>query len=115
MLDSAFAGAHERHKDEGITMVKVLCIHGVGHEEDTPKPQWQQDWTAAITAGIHDSNAAIDVEVAFVEYDALFEPVLNNLTAADVSRAFYKIFARDHRRRLWWSVRYPQRLLQYLR
>jgi metacaspase-1 len=71
--------------------MKILCVHGVGHDEDKTQLQWQTDWTAAIRAGIQTSNADLDPEIAFAEYDALFQPVLNNLTAGQVADAFYKL------------------------
>jgi hypothetical protein len=72
-------------------MVKILGIHGVGHEEATPSPQWQADWAAAIRAGVRDSNADVQVQIDFVNYDGLFQPVLDNLTASDVAAAFFKL------------------------
>jgi hypothetical protein len=72
-------------------MVKVLCIHGVGHQE--MNPDWPDEWTAAITQGIRQAHpeSEIDVECSFSKYDDLFAPVLAKLSVADVMRAVARL------------------------
>src|SRR5262249_31020485 len=68
-------------------MVRILCVHGVGHQD--VNQGWHQQWTDAITGQIHFWNAAAEVQVDFADYDSLFAQT--SLTPMDIARALGKL------------------------
>jgi hypothetical protein len=50
--------------------LKLLCLHGVGHQEADPTVQ--PAWREAVLAGLRAVNPAVEAEFAFLEYDAHF-------------------------------------------
>jgi hypothetical protein len=60
--------------------MKILAIHGIGHQENfPPPPPWQAGWDEAIKTGVSGASASTPVEIQFPEYDDLLEPVLAEL------------------------------------
>ena len=52
--------------------MKVMCIHGIGHQEER-KDVWREDWVASITKAIDEWDPAIKLEIHQFAYDDLFE------------------------------------------
>jgi metacaspase-1 len=50
--------------------LKVLCVHGIGHQES--HLDWQSKWDAAIKTGIAQWNPEMAVQCEFVAYDDIF-------------------------------------------
>ena len=48
--------------------MKVLAVHGLGHQEKNPE-SWHPQWRAALTEVIHRWNPGIKVDVDFAVYD----------------------------------------------
>ncbi|MBI2924497.1 MAG: caspase family protein [Verrucomicrobia bacterium] len=71
------------------TSLRILCVHGVGHEE--AQPRWMDDWRQAIADGVRQWNAARAVECEFVRYDDLFAAA--PLNPATVAEAIAKLVA----------------------
>ncbi len=69
--------------------VKVLCIHGVGHQEKDTR--WQLRWQALVVEGLQHWHTGIQSEFRFTEYDALFDAT--DLNAATVAEAIIKLSA----------------------
>src|SRR4051812_4597047 len=69
--------------------VRILCVHGVGHEENDPA--FQHTWRNAITAGLATWNRARTFEIEFVAYDDLF--AANPPDAFEVAAAIVKLGA----------------------
>ncbi len=69
--------------------IRVLAVHGIGHQE-ARKPQWQPAWEGAIADGIRAWDPAATVEVAFFDYDGVFatEP----MDPLVVARAMKELF-----------------------
>jgi hypothetical protein len=72
-------------------MVKVLCVHGVGHQE--ANLAWQTDWKQVIQQQLTDTHPAdgVAAEFRFTSYDDYFAPAVGNLSALDVARAVVKL------------------------
>ncbi len=51
--------------------IRVLAIHGIGHQE-ARKPQWQPQWERAIRDGILAWAPGAEVDVGFFDFDDLF-------------------------------------------
>ncbi len=71
--------------------MKLLAIHGIGHHDLPNRSVWQTAWTQAIKDGIGQSAPAEPVDVAFLEYDDLFETYLKNLGAAEFAKAAWNL------------------------
>ncbi len=69
--------------------LRVLCVHGVGHEE--ADPQFVPKWTRAITDGLGawDPRAAAEVQLEFLGFDDLFDHA--PLNAATFAAAFTRL------------------------
>ena len=61
--------------------MKVMCIHGIGHQEER-KDTWQNDWVPAITKAVREWSPGAEIEIHQFAYDDLFE-------AADSSSLVY--------------------------
>ncbi len=61
--------------------MKVLCIHGIGHQEER-KEAWENDWVPAITKAVREWSPGAQIEIRQFAYDDLFE-------AADSSSFVY--------------------------
>jgi hypothetical protein len=70
-----------------ILMVRILCVHGVGHQDTNQ--DWHPQWEDAIKSEIQFWNASAEVEVEFSDYDGLFNEA--SLSAADIARALGKL------------------------
>lgn len=53
-----------------MSTLKVLCVHGIGHQEFDVG--WQSKWKRSIKAGIAQWNPEMAVKTDFVAYDDLF-------------------------------------------
>jgi hypothetical protein len=51
--------------------VRVLAVHGVGHQEKDRG--WQATWSAAVRRGLERWDPSVEVAVRYLEYDAIFE------------------------------------------
>jgi hypothetical protein len=69
--------------------MKVLCIHGVGHQEVSL--DWQQAWRDAVAQGLQATRPSLqlnkDTDIQFSNYDDLFDEEVNNLSPAEILRA----------------------------
>jgi hypothetical protein len=72
-------------------VVKILCVHGVGHQEASTA--WQAIWEDVIQQQLNDAHpeGGVNAEFRFTAYDDLFAPVLANLSARDVALAVVKL------------------------
>ena len=61
--------------------MKVLCIHGIGHQEER-KDTWENDWVPAMTKAVREWSPGAQIEIRQFAYDDLFE-------AADSSSFIY--------------------------
>ena len=61
--------------------MKVMCVHGIGHQEER-KDTWEKDWVPSITKAIGEWNPTAKIEIRQFAYDDLFE-------AADSSSSIY--------------------------
>ena len=48
--------------------MKILAVHGLGHQEKNPE-SWHPQWRAALKEVINRWNPAVDVQVEFAKYD----------------------------------------------
>ena len=65
--------------------MKILLVHGVGHQERPDKAPWKQQWEEAITAGIQYFDHCLTPTYDYLDYDELFSGkinLLNDLGAA---------------------------------
>jgi hypothetical protein len=69
--------------------LKILCVHGVGHQEKDPA--FERAWAEAIAAGLRPWSLARPFEVQFVAYDRLFAQA--PLGAIDLAEAVFKLTA----------------------
>jgi predicted alpha/beta hydrolase family esterase len=69
--------------------IRVLCVHGVGHQEQDTA--WQQQWKRIIADGIGRWQADTRAECRFTNYDHLFDDA--KLTAAIVAEAIFRLSA----------------------
>ena len=51
--------------------MKILCIHGIGHQEE--RTHWRDDWKQTITERVREWDATEKIEIVQFEYDALLE------------------------------------------
>jgi hypothetical protein len=71
--------------------VRVLCIHGIGHQKATAGV-WQPLWTQAIASGLHTADpGGAEPTVEFFEYDDEFEAPLARWSYADFARALWNL------------------------
>jgi hypothetical protein len=81
-------GARAVRRAPGLAgSLKILCIHGVGHEE--ADPDFQAGWKMAIASGVMRWNPDRLIEVQFVNYDDLFAAA--PLSIADTVQAVAKL------------------------
>lgn len=52
-------------------MKKILCVHGIGHEEQ--QGGFEAAWRQALAEAIAAVQPKARVEVSFLRYDALFD------------------------------------------
>jgi hypothetical protein len=69
--------------------LKVLCVHGVGHQEKDPA--FEGGWREAISAGVRQWSLSRPIEIQFVAYDHLFAKA--SLSAVDLAEAVFKLTA----------------------
>lgn len=69
--------------------LRILCVHGVGHQEGDP--QFESGWRAAISQGVNQWAAGRPLEIQFVAYDHLFAKA--SLDAIDLAEAVFKLTA----------------------
>lgn len=67
--------------------LRLLCVHGVGHQE--ADPAFEATWRDAITHGLSEWSHARSFEIQFVAYDDLFAADPPN--AAEVAMAVVKM------------------------
>ena len=71
--------------------MKILLVHGVGHQERPDKESWKHQWEQAITAGIQYFDHGLTPTYDYLNYDDLFSGNINLLS--DVSAAAHLGFA----------------------
>src|SRR5688572_3231471 len=59
-----------RGRAAGGSALRILCVHGVGHQENDPA--FESTWTEAITRGLVKWRTDQAFEIEFVAYDDLF-------------------------------------------
>ncbi len=69
--------------------LRILCVHGVGHQENDPA--FEKSWREAITLGLSEWSWAQSFEVQFVDYDDLF--AAHPPGAIEVAKAVVKLSA----------------------
>jgi hypothetical protein len=73
--------------------MKVLCIHGIGHQE-AASSVWQPLWQEAIGDNISAfTPGGTAPAIEFLDYDDLFEEPLANLSYRDFATAFWNLSA----------------------
>jgi metacaspase-1 len=99
-----------------MTSLKVLGVHGIGHQES--HLDWQSQWHDAIQAGITRWNEKIVVQTGFVAYDDIFgeTAMTPHGTVEGVGRLLlngfiYSIGDFFHRRREFGEI--PERIKWY--
>jgi len=87
----ALAGSGRRGlpTSAGENTMRILCVHGVGHQEKDPA--FESTWRDAITHGLSEWSLARQVEIEFVAYDDLFAADPPN--AFEVAKAVVKLGA----------------------
>ncbi len=65
--------------------LRLLCVHGVGHQE--ADPGFQRAWVNAITAGL----PGVPLEIEFVDYDQIFANV--DMSSVDLTEALFRLSA----------------------
>ncbi|MFO0914372.1 MAG: caspase family protein [Pirellulales bacterium] len=70
--------------------MKILCVHGIGHQEDTISV-WRPEWEQAIRSSIQKVKPTANVEFDFFQYDGKFQPSLDSLTYSDFAQAFWNL------------------------
>ena len=53
-----------------MSTLKVLCVHGIGHQES--HLDWEPQWTAAIQEGLARWDQEMAAQTTFVAYDDIF-------------------------------------------
>ena len=71
--------------------MKILLVHGVGHQERPDNQPWERPWEEAITAGLQYFDPAFAPTYERFDYDSLFSGKINLLT--DVGAAAHLGFA----------------------
>lgn len=69
--------------------LKILCVHGVGDHHTSLA--WQDDWKAAIRAGLGKWDQQADPDIQFLDYDDLFNAA--DMNAGTVASAIWKLGA----------------------
>ena len=69
--------------------MKLLAIHGIGHQE--ADLSWQPLWQGVFTDGIKGALPAEEVTVEFLNYDDLFTPFLEELDAIEFAKAAFNL------------------------
>ena len=59
--------------------MKILLVHGVGHQERPDNQPWEEPWEKAITAGIQYFDPASAPTYERFDYDSLFSGKINLL------------------------------------
>jgi hypothetical protein len=99
-----------------MSTLKVLCVHGIGHQES--HLDWQPQWTAAIQQGIAHWDQGMIPETTFVAYDDIFgaTPMTPHGTLEGVGHLLLNGFIYGlgdlfHRRRGFGEI--PERIKWY--
>jgi hypothetical protein len=71
--------------------MRILLVHGVGHQERPDNQPWERPWEEAITAGIQYFDPAFAPTYERFDYDSLFSGKINLFT--DVGAAAHLGFA----------------------
>jgi hypothetical protein len=71
--------------------MRILLVHGVGHQERPDNQPWERSWEEAITAGIQYFDPAFAPTYERFDYDNLFSGTINLFT--DVGAAAHLGFA----------------------
>ena len=71
--------------------MRILLVHGVGHQERPDNQPWDRPWEEAITAGIQYFDPAFTPTYERFDYDSLFSGKINLFT--DVGAAAHLGFA----------------------
>jgi metacaspase-1 len=74
---------------EGDQPLRILCVHGVGHQENDP--MFEAAWRDAITHGLSQWTFQRPFQIEFVAYDELF--AARRLTPAEMLKAIAKLSA----------------------
>jgi hypothetical protein len=69
--------------------LKILCVHGVGHQEKDPT--FEGGWRETISNGISQWSRARPLQIEFVAYDHLFAKA--SLGPVDLAEAVFKLTA----------------------
>lgn len=83
------AAARTKTVTGGGDVIRILCVHGVGHQENDP--DFQSSWREAITDGLSHWSQERVFEIQFVEYDELF--AADTPDAFDIAKALVKLSA----------------------
>ena len=59
--------------------MRILLVHGVGHQERPDNQPWERPWEEAITAGIQYFDPAFAPTYERFDYDDLFSGKINLL------------------------------------
>ncbi|MBA3351849.1 MAG: caspase family protein [Blastocatellia bacterium] len=99
-----------------MSNLKILCVHGIGHQEFDL--DWQPRWDTAIKAGIAQWNPARTVQTQFLAYDDVFEatPMTPHGTVEGIGRLLLNSFIYGigdifHRRRGFRDI--PEKIKWY--
>ena len=68
-------------RDDAASRLRILCVHGVGHQEADPR--FEATWREAITSGLAPWMPAGSLDTEFVAYDDLFAAVTDPVTQQD--------------------------------
>jgi metacaspase-1 len=79
--------APRRRRELQRAPLKILCIHGVGDHHTSLA--WQDDWKAAILAGLRRWAPDADATIDFLVYDDLFDAA--DMNAGTVASAVWKL------------------------
>jgi len=60
--------------------MRILLVHGVGHQERPDNQPWERSWEEAITAGIQYFDPALAPTYERFDYDNLFSGTINLFT-----------------------------------
>jgi hypothetical protein len=71
----------------GADRIRVLCVHGVGHQEGDP--DFENQWRLAVASGVMRWSMAKPMELRFVKYDDLFAAA--PLSTLEVAAAVAKL------------------------
>ena len=71
------------------TDIRILCVHGVGHQE--VDLSWQEGWKQTVTKGLQRWNPVAQPALRFVRYEDLFEGA--RLDASTIAAAILRLTA----------------------